>query len=192
MHIIYLHGLASSGKIFNFTQSKLPKHKATFINYDSAQSIEDSLQFILSALPKDEPFSILSHSLGGILGHLVATRSSDEYQIDHLITISTPFGGSDTAGKLKWFYPSYKIFKDLAPNSKTLSSISNTPVTKCKFTSLISTAGHLPFVSEINDGVVSLESQRATTAKSTIDIDANHFEVLQDPNTINALKKIVF
>lgn len=190
-HIAYIHGLASSGKMFNFINAQLPEHDVTFADYDSSQSIETSYEQVLSKLPKDEPITLICHSLGGIIGHMLSTRDNG-HKIDQLITISTPFGGSDTAGKLKWFYPSYRIFKDLAPKSKILQEVAATPVKRCPFVSLISISGHLPFVSEINDGVVSLESQRSTQAKKKIEIKANHFEILQDEATIKELRKIAF
>jgi pimeloyl-ACP methyl ester carboxylesterase len=190
-HIAYIHGLASSGKMFNFINAQLPEHDVTFADYDSSQSIESSYEQVLSKLPRDIPITLVGHSLGGIIGHMLSTRDNG-CSIEQLITISAPFGGSDTAGKLKWFYPSYRIFKDLSPRSKILEEVAKTPVQRCPFTSLISISGHLPFVSEINDGVVSLESQRLSKAKKKIEIKANHFEILQDEVTIKELKKLAF
>lgn len=189
-HIVYLHGMASSGKVFNHIKSKLPKHKATVINYNSSQSIEKSFDFILSHIPKNETVSIVSHSLGGILAHLIASRT--DVDLEHVVSISTPFGGSDSASKLKWFYPRFYVLRDLSEGSKIIKEIANNPITKCKSLSIVSTGGSLPFMKEANDGIVTLKSQRAVTTDRHIEIDVNHFESVQDEKSIEEIKKFIF
>lgn len=187
-HIVFIHGLNCSGKIFTHLQHKLPKHRSTMIDYNSGLSVEDSLQTALEELP-DEPFSIVSHSLGGIIGHLIAGRT--DVPLEKLVTISTPFGGSDVAGKLKWFYPSWKVFRDLAPGSSILKECKKASLVH-PFLSIVSISGNLPLISGENDGVVSVASQRAIAATKRVDIAANHFEVVQDAHTISEVKKFIF
>jgi hypothetical protein len=190
-HIVFLHGLNCSRKIFTYLHSQLPNHKATFIDYRSAQPAETSYKSILPLIPKDEPITLIGHSLGGILGYLIAVRNHN-LPINNLISISTPFGGSVTASQLKWVYPSFSIFKDICPTSGIIREVTTNRNHQTQFTSIISTAGHLPFISEINDGVVSIRSQEATLASKVLRIDACHVEILQDSQTVDEVKRIVF
>lgn len=187
--IVFLHGLNCSSKIFNFLQTKLPEHTPYFIDYDSHSDIETSYNFVLSRLPKKQPFSIIGHSLGGIIGHLITTRS--KANVKNLVTISTPFGGSAPASLLKWFYPKFKVLKDLAPTSNAMQEIAEY-IPRCPFLSLVSIAGNMPFISEANDGVVTIDSQTAIPATERIMLDANHFEAVQDEKCVSAIKDFIF
>ena len=169
--------------------SKMPSHNAVFVEYDSQKSIENSIKTAMQAFPEKGNFSIIGHSLGGILGHLIATR--DGSRVDNLVTISTPFGGSDAAGKLKWFYPSVQIFKDIAPRSTIMNELTKGSPT-CPFLSIVSEAGSLPFITGKNDGVVSIASQMAIRPTHRLSVDSNHFEAVQDIDTLNAVKQFIF
>ena len=187
-NIVYLHGLNSSSKIFNYLQSQLPKHKAIFIDYESSQAVEKSLNDILELIPSNKTF-IIGHSLGGIIGHLISSRYPD--RISGLVSISSPFGGSDAANKLKWIYPSYAILRDMSPKSNIIKEISSTQL-ETNYLSLISTAGRLPIITGENDGVVTVKSQEAVYCLNRGYINANHFEVMQDPDTVNKVKEFIF
>lgn len=189
--VVMIHGLNCTPKIFTYLETQLPKHQTILIDYLSSQPLEDSYEEILYLLPKNKPLSIIGHSLGGILGHLLATRNN-EIILETLISISTPFGGSETAGHLKWFFPGFKILKDLSPRSPIIQEVSTNPIRNSRFVSVISTSGHLPIISHINDGVVSIRSQEATTSDEIVYIDSNHFEIMQDSHTINVVKEVVF
>lgn len=190
-HIVYLHGFASSSKIFNHLKAQLPKHKITSIDYTSNLSVEDIFNQAKEQLPTEEVV-LVCHSLGGIIGNLLCTRNAPS-NIIKLVTISTPFGGSPTANLMRWFYPSLKILSDLSPTSKIIKEISGKQSKPdCDFLSIISTGGHMPYIASSNDGVITLESQRKSKAKSVLEIEANHFEIVQDPKTIDEIKRFIF
>ena len=190
-HIVYIHGLASTAKIFSHLNTQLPNHKATFIEYSSVGSIEESYKEVLSKMP-DGPVTIIGHSLGGVLAYLLAIRDDHYHDIQRLVTISSPFGGSDAATKLRWFYPRFKIFRDLSFGSPIVKEITTTPNHQYQMLSLVSTAGGLPFIMGANDGVVTVESQCAIPATKRVHIHSNHCEILQDEVTINEVKNFVF
>ena len=187
-HIVYIHGFNCSSKIFNHLHSQLPKHKATFVEYNTIRPIEDSVTTAFEESP-EEPFYIIGHSLGGIVGFLLATHSN--LNVEGIVSISTPFGGSDVAGKLKWFYPGIKVFKDLSPGSDIIRSLPKLKL-PCPFLSIVSIAGGLTMLAEENDGVVTVESQRAVSATRRVDVNSNHFEAVQDQTTIEEVKKFIF
>lgn len=187
--IVYLHGLNCSSKVFSFLQAQLPNHTPFFIDYPSHCSVQESYSYVVNKLPK-KPFTIIGHSLGGIIGHLISTRT--RLPLKKLVTISTPFGGSGAAGLLRWIYPHFTVLKDLSPTSKLVKELaSGNPA--CPFLSLVSIAGNLPFISaEKNDGVVTIESQVAIPATKRLEINANHLEALLDMNTVQAVKDFMF
>lgn len=150
--------------------------------------MEDSYRYIVNHLP-NKPFMLIGHSLGGVLGYMIATRT--RVPLKKLVSISSPFGGSSTAGVLRWFYPQFKILKDIASTSKIMKEIATTQP-KIPFLSLISTAGNMPFMAEKNDGVVTYASQTSVKATHRVELDANHFEAVQDMNGVVAIKEFLF
>lgn len=187
-HLVYLHGLNCTSNSFNHIRASLPKHNATLINYDGTQHIEDSVRSVIAQMPKGEPIALVCHSLGGIIGKLVLQHP--DFNITNLITISTPFGGSISASGLKWFYPSIKVLQDLDRFSPSL--IEARRLSNIYHTAIVSTSGNSPLISGYNDGVVTLESQLDVNATEIVEVRANHFEILQDINTIEYISKILF
>jgi len=53
---------------------------------------------------------------------------------------------------------------------------------------IITTNGHALFEPNPNDGVVTVESQETFNASRQMRADMNHFEVLQDPTIVAAIK----
>lgn len=189
--IIYLHGLNSSCKIFNFIHSQLPEHDAVFIDYDTFNPIEHSYDDVAARIQTSDEISIISHSLGGIISYLIHARENN-LKVNSMVTISAPFAGSDHAKFLKWMYPSFRVLSDLSPRSSIMQEI-NAPISKkCRMLSLISTSGSIPFIPEPNDGVVTVRSQLASPAKKKIEIDSNHFEIVQDVKAVKEIKKFIF
>lgn len=188
--ICWIHGLNCTGKIFTHVRSLLPEHEAIIIDYDSSQAIESSLQTVIETIDTPEPLWVVGHSLGGILGYLLALRKTP-VNVKGVISISTPFGGSSTAGVLKWFFHQMEVLRDLAPGSDIVKEVT-TQKAKVPFISVVSVAGNLPFISGENDGVVTLASQRASLAKRKVDVKANHFEVMQDEKTVATVRDFIF
>lgn len=186
--IVFLHGLNCSSKIFSFLHTQLPNHTPVFIDYQSQQPIQDSFAHIVRKLPK-KPFTIIGHSLGGVLGYLIASRT--KMKVEKLVTISSPFGGSQVAGLLRWFYPHFSILRDLSPRSHVMKEIQEYPPL-CPFLSLVSVSGHLPFISDKNDGVVTIQSQSCVYPTQRVEVQANHFEAVQDMVGIEAIRNFIF
>jgi pimeloyl-ACP methyl ester carboxylesterase len=189
--IIYLHGLNSSCKIFNYIHSQLPEHDAIFVDYDTFNPIEHSYDDVVARLPADSEFSIISHSLGGVISYLVHARDNN-LSVANIVTISAPFAGSEHARFLKWMYPSFRVLSDLSPRSSIMQEINGYSTKKCRMLSLISTSGSIPFIPERNDGVVTVRSQHASPAKKKVEISSNHFEIVQDIKAVKEIKKFIF
>jgi len=189
MQIAYIHGLNSSHRSFNYVQAKLPSHDIVPINYSSHQPLRDSMDEVRKRLPKTGRFSIVGHSLGGVLAVLMAAEHVD--RVDNLVTISAPFGGSKAATALRWVPGHPKVIEDITPTSGKIELISqlklHTPTL-----SIISTGGSLPTTPEPNDSIVTVSSQRALPFGRKVEVKANHFEVLLHEKVVQLLENFLF
>lgn len=191
-NVAYIHGLNSTGLTFNFIRSQLPKHNAIPIAYDTCQSVEESFLDALDQLPARKQVHLVCHSLGGIVGFLLATRALSSGKIASLTTISTPFSGSKFASRLRWFYPNYGVLKDLAPNSKIMNEIKLLNKPSCPFMSFVSVGGGVPLINEPNDSIVTIASQKSIVADTQIDVPTNHFEIVQDHSVTRKIQNFIF
>ena len=186
--IVYLHGLNCSPTIFSHLHHQLPEHEAIFVEYDSFQSIETSYEYILSQVNKKK-VSVIGHSLGGVLGLLLASRNNG-ITVDRLATISSPFGGSKAAIGARLLFPRFKVFKDIDPKSEIINEVSKAKVPY--HLSIISTGGSLPIMFDDNDSVVSVTSQKAAQTPLKVEVASNHFEAVQNIATLNEIQKFIF
>ena len=186
--IIFIHGLNSSPTIFAHLHSELPSHEAIFIEYDSFQSVEESYQYILTEIKKKKAV-VVGHSLGGVLGALLASRDNG-LNVEKLVTISAPFGGSLSALAARLLFPRLKVFRDLDPKSEITNEVSSAKIPN--HLSIISVSGSLPIMLDDNDSVVTIASQKAAQTALTLDVESNHFEVVQSAQTISAIQNFLF
>lgn len=187
MHIVYTHGFNSSPRSFNYLLSQLPEHEYTLVTYDSHQGLAKSIAEISKQLP-DEPFAFVGHSLGGVVNSLIAEHAQ---HATHLITISSPLGGSKAAATLRWIpgYPA--LMHDITPSSAFIKAIAELKL-KMPTISIISTGGNLPTSSEPNDSVVTVASQKALKFGRKHEVKANHFEVLLHDDTVKHIHNHLF
>ncbi len=107
--------------------------------------------------------------------------------------ISSPLAGSKVAASLRWLPGQPKIIRDITPTSPKIELISQLKL-QLPTLSIISTAGNLslPVAREHNDGVVTIESQRALSFGKKIEVKANHFEILMHDKTMKLLNDFLF
>ena len=174
----FIHGAGASRNSFNWLTShlnnRLPLKREYFeydVNKDSLQQCIERLKHNIS----DDETIIIGHSYGG----LIAAGQTDNPNVKGIITLCAPFGGLAMAMILSMARP-HQMFRDLNPINRFLIQLrikldnSSTP-------HLPIVANHgLPFTNEINDGVVSLDSQTAILATCKV-VPVNHFEVLLSP-----------
>jgi pimeloyl-ACP methyl ester carboxylesterase len=188
MKIVYIHGLNSTHLSLTYISRSLPEHEQVFVNYKSQQPVNVSISQVLDALPQEE-FAVVGHSLGGVIATAIA-KSLPSY-VTHLIAISAPLGGSRVARLLKWVPGSFPMLSDITPESPIIRDIRQSRL-ELPTLSVISVGGHLPVSLERNDGVVSVASQKALPFGDKVEIDTNHFEILQDDRTVNHIKNFIF
>ena len=188
MQIVYAHGFNSSHRSFNYIQTKLPSHTIVPVSYQSHQPLRDSLDEVRRQLPKGR-FSLVGHSLGGIIAVLMAAEHHD--RVDRLVTISSPLSGSRAALGLRWI-PGYpKVLGDITPVSPKIELISQLKLTTPTLC-IYSTGGNLPTSPEANDSVVTIASQKALPFGRKVEVKANHFEVLLHERTVKLIQDFIF
>lgn len=201
--ICYLHGAMSTSMGFEHICQNLPKHKSILVNYDYNIKLKDALKDIIKTIssnldsPNDE-IQIIAHSLGGILAlNLV---DSDIFEVGKVVTISTPFGGSEAAVYMSLLHPFTSLYREISPNSGYLSATKKL-VYKGSVADMIATDRLLPIVTYVTEGILhKTENDNVVTTKSQFELDGpkyatlnyNHFEVLQAPEAIKMIKSFVF
>jgi pimeloyl-ACP methyl ester carboxylesterase len=186
--ILYIHGAFASSISFNRIKEKLPEHEAIMLDY----TVDDDLRQVIDDCVKKlkesgKHVSIVAHSLGGILGSIIAQKSQ---LVDLAVTMSTPFGGSKAADVLKWFNP-HPMFEHICTSSSLLRSMYSNPA-GAPTLSLVTTKGRNPMMNEDNDGVVSIHSQTAWDAPQYVTVPYSHVEVLVADETITKIKEFLF
>lgn len=188
MQVAYIHGLNSSHRSFSFVQCKLPAHTIIPISYSSHQPIRDSMDEVRRQLPKGR-FSLVGHSLGGLLSTLMAAEHAD--RVDNLVAISAPFGGSKAASTLRWVPGHPKVLEDITPTAPKIELISQLKL-KVPTLSIYSSSGSLFVSPEPNDSIVTVNSQKALPFGLKAEVKASHFEVLLADETVNHIQKFLW
>lgn len=189
MQIAYIHGFNSSHRSFNYLQAKLPAHDIIPVNYSSHQPLRDSIDEVRKKLPKTGRFSLVGHSLGGILATLMAAEHVD--RVEHLVTISSPLGGSKAASLVRWIPGHPRILHDITPTSGKIELLSQLRL-ETPTLSIFSTGGSLPTTGEANDSIVTVASQKALPFGKKLEVKANHFEVLLHEKTVKHIEDFIF
>lgn len=186
--IVYIHGLNSSHRSFKFISTLMGRDDDVFVDYDSRQPLEASVQQVLKQIPKKQPVVLVGHSLGGVIALVIAARKL--VNVERVITISSPLGGSRFATWARWVASGIPLLGDITPHSRHILEIKTAMIDVPVF-SIISTGGSLPTSTEPNDSVVSVSSQTAFKGAKKFEVKANHFEVLMHERTVEILKKLV-
>jgi hypothetical protein len=181
----FIHGLNSSHHSFAYIASELGADAK--IDYISHQELNASIAQVLKQLPKhDEPITLVGHSLGGLIGTLIALNKT--HNVQRVVTISSPLGGSRAAVYARWVVSGLKVLHDITPGSPQIVRLA-TEKCECPILSIISTGGSLPTSTEPNDSVVTVASQKALAYAKKVEIKANHFEVLMHARAVEAIRK---
>ena len=191
-NILYIHGANMSPVSFTFIQTAMGSHNAVAPEYSVEKPVETNLKRIARLARKefeDEPFDIISHSLGGIIAILLLRT---RLHIGRIVTLSTPLGGSEAAASLRYMYPRYQLYKDIAPSSDIIKKANNQKL-KVPVLSVITTGGNcsIPFMKEDNDSVVTVASQTVSDNPDFYYVDLNHFEVLLSEEVTDKIKSFL-
>lgn len=187
MSIVYIHGLNQTHLSFTYFAEKLGE-KHIMVDYDSRQSLADSVKQVVKQLPKTGDLTLIGHSLGGVIAMVIA--HSGVANVSKVVTISSPLGGSKAAVFARWVVSGIRVLGDITPTSVYMKMI-EAMAAPCPVLSIISTSGSLLNSNEPNDGIVTVASQKALPYAKKVEVKANHFEILMHDKTIEAVRKFV-
>ena len=183
MKYLYIHGANATSQSFNYIRDRLSGDDVIF-DYQSSAGFAYNLESMCEEIGDHEDLFIIAHSLGGIYALNLANRFPDK--VLGAVTISTPYGGCRSAEIAKWMMPHTQLFKDVAPTSSIIRSTMSLPL-QHPWTQIVSTRGRSPWMLQDNDGVVTCQSMRARPDMELIDLELNHYEVIQSPSTVKII-----
>lgn len=186
MKIVYIHGASATSDSFNYIRQHLGILDEHMIEYNSDNGFHNNLESMKHQLKDFEDIFFICHSLGGIYAlHLT------EYLDDRVVgacTISTPYGGAESADYTKYFLPFSRLLRDIGPRSEPIRVASNIKLS-CPWTNIVTTRGSSPWIIHDNDGVVTVKSMKCRDDMNLVELDINHYEVVLSPDTVNIIKE---
>jgi pimeloyl-ACP methyl ester carboxylesterase len=185
--IVYIHGATASHNSFAYIEQNITEYEYFHIDYPKELPAEENLKNITSAIKKNinEPFFIVSHSLGGIYSLYLLEQFKKK--VVGVVSLATPFGGSESAILGKISFPSYQVFRDVTSFSPFIRNSLQIPVT-VPWLQVVTTLGEVPWMLSPNDGVVTRKSMMSRTDVEYIDIESNHYEIVLSNRTVNIIK----
>ncbi len=184
MTIVYIHGASATSESFARIREHIHKPDMA-IDYDSSKGFCNNLKRMKEMLDDEEKLFFVGHSLGGIY----ALHLADHFYSKTLggITLSTPYGGSKEADFARYFLPFSRLMRDIGPHSEPMATVKNLKIPKI-WTNVVTIKGQSPWIMEPNDGIVTIESQRAQKGMEFVEVELNHYEVVIASRTIDLIK----
>jgi hypothetical protein len=184
MKVVYIHGANASSESFNYIRDQLDIEDEVLLEYDSVNGFDNNLALMKSTLVNHDNVLFVCHSLGGIYAvHLADYLKS---KVLGAITISTPYGGSKAADYAKFFLPFSRLLHDIGPRSKPIKESQQIKI-QCPWLNIVTTRGNCPWLTEANDGVVTIESMRHRKDMELIELPLNHYEVVISKQTTDII-----
>jgi len=184
---IFIHGANSTSASFNYIKSCCNFPYIQNFDYSVGQRFFNNLTEMTERIEFiPGPLFFIAHSLGGIFALLLADQFPE--RTIGAVTISTPYGGSTTADFIKYLVPNNQFLREIGPSAEPISQSREVEI-RWPWINLVSTRGHVPWILGDNDGVITLDSMRNHTKLETIDIAANHYEILLHDQVIKIIKE---
>jgi pimeloyl-ACP methyl ester carboxylesterase len=184
MNLVYIHGANATSESFNYIRNKIGS--GIDINYDSRNGFENNLKDMLLHLKDVKDIAFVAHSLGGIYALHIANAIPN--QVLGAVTISTPYGGAEVADYAKYFLPFSRLMRDIGPSSWVMKQANKIKI-QHPWTNIVTVKGQSAFMTEPNDGVVSITSQRHHADMELIEIEYNHYEVVLSEQVITIIQE---
>lgn len=171
--VLWIHGANQSKHSFKYLSLKCGFKNQRFLSYSSTKSFFSNLNNMINELTNSGPYFLVGHSLGG----LYALYLSEKVKSLGGVSISTPFSGSFGADILKFFFPTYQLFRDVGIFSKPILDSQKIKL-KIPWTQIVSVAGSMPYHESKNDGVITISSMTRRNDMQYIKVNHTHYEVM--------------
>lgn len=183
--IVYIHGANATPESFThirqFVRDEF-EEPDIMLGYDSRDGFNNNLEHMKGCLDDAERLFFIGHSLGGIYCFYLANFYQETTKGG--ITLSTPYGGSAEADFARYFLPFNQLMKDVGVNSKPMREIKKLPAPP-NWTQVVTTQGQSPWISEPNDGIVTIKSMKSRTDIELVEVELNHYEVVISDRVVN-------
>lgn len=186
MKIVYIHGANATGDSFNFIRKNLRHNDEIVLEYDSANGFDSNLETMTKQLQSYDEMFFICHSLGGIYAVHLANIYRD--RVLGAITLSTPYGGAESAEYTRHLLPFSKLLKDISPSSGPMKRARELPITH-PWINIVSTRGSSSWIIHPNDGVVTIKSMKCREDMILEELDVNHYEVVLSKKTIALIRR---
>ena len=184
MKLVYIHGASATSESFNYIRSKLGDGIA--VNYDSRNGFENNLDAIKEQIGKTKDVFFIAHSLGGI--YALHLANAIPKQVIGAVTLSTPYGGAEVADVAKYFLPFSRLMRDIGPSSWVMKQANKIKI-QHPWTNVVTVRGQSPFMTEANDGVVTISSMKHHEDMELVEVDYNHYEVVLSDQIVNIIQE---
>ena len=190
MRTVYIHGATASERSFAFIAKSLRTKDPIYLNYEKDGTAQDNLAEMIEILDNiNGPFVIVAHSLGGVY----ATYLQAEFgtAIQGVVSLATPFNGSEIATWGAMLNPGYQLFKDITTHSNFIKDSRKIEI-KCPWLQVVTTVGDVPWIQGTNDGIVTRSSMMCRDDVEYTEIDRNHYEIVLSKRVVDILKKRLY
>ena len=189
MNLVYIHGASATGDSFNYIRHHLNHPNEIVIEYDSQNGFDRNLTDMKNIVSNIDNIVFVCHSLGGIYALHLADAFPD--QVLGAVTMSTPYGGAESADYAKYFLPFNRLLRDIGPSSDPMKSASRIQI-QHPWLNVVTTRGDSPWIMQPNDGVVTVNSMRHRPEMQFEELYINHYEVVMSPKTVDIIKEFVY
>lgn len=187
MLIVYIHGASATSESFNYIRKQFTEYEDIVINYDSRNGFEKNLADMRYQLSNYHSIFFVCHSLGGVYALHLANSMPE--QVVGAVTLSTPYGGAEIADVAKYFMPYSRLLRDIGPSSWAMRQAKEIEIHH-PWTNVVTTVGNSPWVSQPNDGVVTIASQKHHGQDmELVELPHNHYEVVLSDKVIDLIKE---
>ena len=189
MNIVYIHGASATGDSFNYIRQHLNHPDEIVIEYNSQNGFDRNLADMKNIVSNVDRIVFVCHSLGGIYALHLASAFPD--QVLGAVTMSTPYGGAESADYAKYFLPFNRLLRDIGPSSDPIKTASRIRL-QHPWLNIVTTRGDSPWIIQPNDGVVTINSMRHRLEMQFQELYINHYEVVMSPKTVDIIKEFIY
>lgn len=206
--ILFVHGASGTPRHFKYISEHIDRsrYQPWFYYYPSGLSLtraSGGLDYFIQMLHEKYKFDqliVTAHSMGGLVARGFILKNYFENKQEYiklLVSISTPWGGLETAQKGVESAPAaIPSWYDVSPNSAYIQNIFSQPLKpEIKYYLLFSYHGDCSLFMDNNDGSVTLRSQLDPRAQEdairVVGYDEGHVSILSSPKVMERYNQIL-